>query len=83
MSECKHINNTYHSMGRWTCNDCAEEMGIEEIRVAHVDQIADMKSRFNAVGFEIQSVKDGFAPDPLPHDLSVFIESIEVIIRRQ
>jgi hypothetical protein len=32
------------------------------------------------IRFEIQSFRDGYAPDPVPHDLGVFIAAIEVIL---
>ena len=31
----------------------------------------------NKIRFAIEDTKDGFAPDPVPHDLGVFIEAIE------
>jgi hypothetical protein len=34
----------------------------------------------NRIRFEIESFRDGYAPDFVPHDLDVFMEAIEAIL---
>jgi len=43
--------------------------------------LQDQAEEFEAkIRFEIDSFQDGYAPDPVPHDLGVFIKAIEVIL---
>ena len=44
--------------------------------------LEDQKEDFeNKIRVAIDDITDGFAPDPVPHDLGVFLEMIEAIIK--
>ena len=50
--------------------------------MCHMDSVLqDQAEEFeNKILFAIEDITDGFAPDPVPHDLGVFIEAIEKVI---